>query len=106
MGKYGPMVQLGKGDDEEKIKFSSIPKGKSIADVTLQEALVLLKLPRTLGKNEEGIDVHVNIGQYGPYIRVEKEFHSLPSEFDVLKVELQQALNVIRKGRENRTQKD
>ena len=98
-GKYGPFVQLGKKDDEEKARFASIPKNISLERITLKEALVLLQLPKILGKDNNGDDIKVNIGRFGPYIQVKSEYFSL-KEDDPYTIELTRALEVIKELKE------
>ena len=80
IGRYGAMIQIGKKDDEEKPKFASIPEGKSIKTVTLEEALELFSLPRLVGKTAEGEDMIANFGRFGPYVKVGKLFVSIKPE--------------------------
>lgn len=108
MGKYGPMVQLGKTDDEEKPKFAKLREGQHIESVTLEEALDLFKLPRTLGEYE-GEEVQASIGRYGPYVRHGSKFVSLGQDYDPYTVNLDQAIELIeakRKADRERTIKD
>ncbi len=108
MGKYGPMVQLGKTDDEEKPKFAKLREGQTIDSVTLEEALDLFKLPRTLGEYE-GEEVQASIGRYGPYVRHGNKFVSLGKDYDPYTVNLDQAIELIeakRKADRERTIKD
>jgi DNA topoisomerase-1 len=81
IGRFGPMVQIGSQDDEEKPKYASLRKDQRIDTITFEEALELFKLPRTLGQFE-GEDVVVSIGRYGPYIRFKGAFTSLPKADD------------------------
>ncbi|PSR05438.1 MAG: DNA topoisomerase I, partial [Bacteroidetes bacterium SW_11_45_7] len=94
MGKYGPMVQLGKTDDEEKPKFAKLREGQNIESVTLEEALDLFKLPRTLGEYE-GEEVQASIGRYGPYVRHGSKFVSLGQDYDPYTINLDQAIELI-----------
>ncbi len=94
LGKFGPMVQMGEMDAEEKPKFASLRKGQFIETITLEEALELFKLPRELGEYE-GETVSANIGRFGPYIRHKNLFASLPKEDDPLSVELDRAIELI-----------
>ncbi len=70
MGRFGPMVQLGRAEDDKKPEFTSIPKGQSISEITLEEALRLLALPRTVGQTEQGETIEANHGRFGPYLKV------------------------------------
>ena len=80
MGRYGPMVQIGEVNDEEKPKFAKLKSTQSIETITLEEAMELFKLPRNLGKFE-GEDVTVSIGRFGPFIAHDKKFYSLNKEY-------------------------
>lgn len=82
IGRFGPMIQIGTKDDEEKPKFSSIPEGKSMKTITLEEALELFKLPREVCVTPEGESVSANFGRFGPYLRIGKLFVSIPAEYD------------------------
>ena len=77
IGRFGPVVQIGAADDEEKPRFAQMKKGQSMETITLEEALELFKLPRTLGEYE-GKTVTVGIGRFGPYIQHNKVYVSLP----------------------------
>ncbi len=77
MGKYGPMVQIGAPDDEEKPRFAKLKSSQSIETITMEEALELFKLPLTLGEHE-GLEVSVNIGRFGPYVKWGEQFISIP----------------------------
>jgi len=105
IGKFGPMVQIGTRQDVEKPRFASLPKGSSLTEITLEEALECFKLPRTLGEDEEGEEIQANIGPYGSYVRIGKEFYSLPKDLGPMDVELDQALEIIREGREAKAKK-
>ena len=104
IGRYGPMVQMGDADAEAKPKFASLKKGQSIETLTLEEALDLFKLPRTLGEFESA-EVVVAIGRFGPYIRHNSLFYSLPKDVDPLTVELDQAGGIIQAKRQSDSEK-
>ncbi len=104
IGRYGPMVQMGDADAEAKPKFASLKKGQSIETLTLEEALDLFKLPRTVGEFEEA-EVVVATGRFGPYIRHKSLFYSLPKEIDPLTVELERAIEIILAKRQSNSQK-
>ncbi len=104
IGRYGPMAQIGDTDAEAKPKFSSLKKGQSIDTITLEEALDLFKLPRTLGEYETG-EVIVSTGRFGPYIRHASLFYSLPKEEDPLTVELSRAIEIILAKKQTDSQK-
>lgn len=94
MGRYGPMIQIGKAEDEEKPKFAKMKSTQSIETITLEEAMELFKLPRNLGKFEDE-DVLVNIGRFGPYAAHDKKFYSLKKEMDPYTVELDEIAPLI-----------
>jgi DNA topoisomerase-1 len=94
IGRFGPMVQIGEVDDEEKPRFASLLKGQSIELLTLEDALDLFKLPRKLGLYEEE-DVTVAIGRYGPYIRHQNKFVSLQKEDDPYTLTIERAIELI-----------
>ncbi len=79
-GRFGPMLQLGATDDEDKPRFAPLPKGTKIETVTLEQALEMFKLPRVIGQTEDGQDIKANIGRFGPYIQVGKLFVSIKPE--------------------------
>lgn len=79
-GRFGPMLQLGTTDDEDKPRFAPLPKGAKIETVTLEQALEMFKLPRIVGQTEDGQDIKANIGRFGPYIQVGKLFVSIKPE--------------------------
>lgn len=95
IGRYGPMVQIGATDEAGKGRFASLRPGQLIASITLEEALELFTLPRTLGTSKDGGDVVVNIGRFGPYILHEKKFTSLPKTEDPYTVTLERAIEII-----------
>ena len=94
IGRFGPMVQIGEQDDEEKPRFASLTKGQNINNITLEEALELFKMPRILGVYED-VDVKANIGRFGPYVQHQKMFVSIPKEEDVMTIELARAIELI-----------
>ncbi|MCG8411229.1 MAG: type I DNA topoisomerase [Bacteroidales bacterium] len=104
IGPYGPMVQLGLKDDEEKPKFASLQRGQHIETITIEEALELFKLPRDLGLYEDK-KVVVAIGRFGPYVRHDSKFVSLKKEDDPYKIELDRAIVLIEEKREKDRQK-
>ena len=79
-GRFGPMLQLGATDNEDKPRFAPLPKGAKIETVTLEQALEMFKLPRVVGQTEDGQDIKANIGRFGPYIQVGKLFISIKPE--------------------------
>ena len=94
IGRFGPIVQIGRADDKEKPQFAQLPADKSMETITLDEAMELFKLPRNLGEFE-GKAVTVGTGKYGPYILHNKKYVSLPKEEDPLTVTLDTAIELI-----------
>ncbi|HER20059.1 MAG TPA: type I DNA topoisomerase, partial [Chromatiales bacterium] len=95
LGRFGPFVQIGSKDDEEKPKFASLRPHQSIATITLDEAMELFKLPRELGETPEGEPVQANIGRFGPYVKFGNKFASLGKDDDPYTVDLPRALEII-----------
>ena len=94
LGKFGPMVQIGTVDDEEKPKFASLPQDFQIESVTLEQALSLFELPRTLGEFQGEI-LEANNGRYGPYIKFGKKFVSIPAGKSPTSISLEDAIVII-----------
>ena len=99
IGPYGPMVQLGDKEDEEKPKFASLQRGQHLETISLEEALELFKLPRDIGEFE-GKKVVVSIGRFGPYVRHDSKFYSLKKHDDPYKIEIDRAIEIIKEKRE------
>lgn len=104
VGQYGPYVQLGDKEvdekgKEKKPKIASIPSNISVNSITLEEAQTLLTLPKVLGQDSDGNDVKVNIGRFGPYVQVKSDFFSL-KEDDPYTIEFPRALEVIKEQKE------
>lgn len=95
IGRFGPVIQIGTAEDPEKPRFSPLKKGLSIETISLEEALDLFKLPRTLGEYE-GETVTANIGRFGPYIHYKKSYTSLPKTMDPMEIELDEAIELIK----------
>jgi DNA topoisomerase-1 len=95
MGRYGPMVQIGMADDEEKPRFAKLKATQSIETITLEEAMDLFKLPLTLGEFEAK-EVMVNMGRFGPYIKWGEQFISLPKGEEPTEVDLARAIEIIK----------
>ncbi|MEO7266349.1 MAG: DNA topoisomerase, partial [Ferruginibacter sp.] len=95
MGRYGPMVQLGVQSDEEKPTFAKLKAGQSIETINLEDAMELFKLPLTLGEHE-GLEVSVNIGRFGPYVKWGEQFISIPKGEEPITLELQRAIEIIK----------
>ena len=104
IGRFGPLVQIGTPEDTEKPLFASLLKGQSMSTITLEEALKLFDLPRTLG-DFEGKTVVVGIGRFGPYIRHDGKYVSLPKEFTPQGVSLEDAIILIQQKREQESQR-
>ncbi|HEX2934305.1 MAG TPA: type I DNA topoisomerase [Bacteroidales bacterium] len=99
VGRYGPMAQIGEASDEEKPKFAGLLKGQSIETITLDEALDLFKLPRTIGMFEEK-EMVVGVGRFGPYIRHDGKFYSLkPTVDNPLTIHSERAIEIINQKR-------
>lgn len=95
LGKFGPMVQMGTVDDEEKPTFASLGPDQQLNTITFEEAMDLFKLPKSLGKYKEE-EVEVNNGRFGPYVKFGKKYISLPAGQDPLNVELDEAIELIK----------
>ena len=95
LGRFGPIVQIGTKDDEEKPRFAGLLPGQKMDQVTLDEALALFKLPRELGETAEGEPVQVNVGRFGPYVKYGRKYASLGPDDDVWTIELPRALEII-----------
>jgi DNA topoisomerase-1 len=93
IGRFGPMIMLGKDEDGEKPVYASLKKDQSIQTITLEEALELFKLPRTLGESGGEI-VRANIGRFGPYVQIGKVFVSIPKDEDPMTISLDRALEL------------
>ncbi len=99
IGRYGPMVQIGTADDAEKPRFATLPSSMSMGSVTLEEALDLFRLPRTLG-DFEGTPVVVNNGRFGPYVLHARKYASIPKGEDPLEESHERAIEIIKDRRE------
>ncbi len=95
MGRYGPFVQIGTKDDEEKPKFAGLRPGQKMGDVALKDALELFKLPRTLGETPDGSAVSASVGRFGPYVRYGDKYVSIRGDDDPYTIELPRALELI-----------
>ena len=94
IGRFGPFVQIGESEDTDKPLYASLRAGQSIETITLDEALELFKLPKKVGQFEDK-DMTVAIGKFGPYIRHDGAFYSLPKDVDPLDVAEEQAIEII-----------
>ena len=104
IGRFGPVVQIGSADDEEKPRFAQLPKEKSMDALTLEEALSLFKLPRTVGQFEEE-DVVIGAGRFGPYVCHKKKYVSMPKDVDPMTITLYEAVKLILQKREEDQQR-
>jgi DNA topoisomerase-1 len=104
IGRFGPVVQIGSAEDREKPQFAQLPSDKSIETVTLEEAMELFKLPRTLGEYESA-PVVIGTGRFGPYVLHQKKYASLPKDADPMTVTLEEAIKLINDKRQQETKK-
>ncbi|MFP4089882.1 MAG: DNA topoisomerase, partial [Cyclobacteriaceae bacterium] len=104
LGKFGPMVQMGETDAEEKPKYASLRTGQFIETLTLEEALELFKLPREVGEYE-GETITAAIGRFGPYLRHKNMFTSLPKEDDPLSIDIDRAIELVEAKRKAEKEK-
>ncbi|MDY0192890.1 MAG: type I DNA topoisomerase [Aliarcobacter butzleri] len=95
VGRFGPFVQIGTKDDEEKPKFVAIPDNLNMDTITLEEALFLFNLPRVVGSTQNGDEIKANIGRFGPYLQVKTKFYSLKTD-DPYTIDLNRALEIIK----------
>jgi DNA topoisomerase-1 len=95
MGRFGPFVQIGTRDDEDKPRFAGLRPGQSMDKITLPEALQLFQLPRKLGESPEGEPLEANIGRFGPYIKYGSKYASLKVEDDPYTITLERAIEVV-----------
>lgn len=94
IGRYGPMVQIGKYEDEEKPKFASLKKNQNIQTISLEEALELFALPKNIGQFE-GKDVVIGVGRFGPYIKYNNTFISIPKDIDPNNIDMDKSIELI-----------
>ncbi|MCI5561130.1 MAG: type I DNA topoisomerase [Phocaeicola sp.] len=104
IARFGPVVQVGTSDEEEKPKYAPITKEFSIENITLEEALGLFNLPRTLG-SYEGEDLVIGTGRFGPYIKIGKAYVSIPKQYDPMAITLEEAVQVIEEKKQADAQK-
>jgi DNA topoisomerase I len=97
IGRYGALAQIGENDDEEK-KFSNLRQGHRLESISLEEALELFKLPRKLDEFEEK-EMTVGTGRFGPYIRHNSKFYSIPKDEDPLEISSERAIEIIKAKR-------
>src|SRR5690606_14132512 len=104
IGRFGPMVQIGSADDDEKPRYASLRPGQMIETITFEEALDLFKLPKKVGEFE-GKEMTVAIGRFGPYIRHNNAFYSLPKDVDPHGVTTETAIKIIQDKRQRDLEK-
>ena len=104
IGRFGPVVQIGSAEDKDKPLFAQLPSDKSMETLTLDEALELFQLPRTLG-DFEGSTVTIGAGRFGPYILHQKKYTSLPKDTDPMAITLEEAVALIKAKREQDNKK-
>ena len=104
IGRFGPVVQIGSADDVEKPQFAQLPSDKSIETITLDEALELFKLPRTVGEFEDS-EVVIGAGRFGPYVLHQKKYVSIPKTFDPMTITLEEAVDLIKEKRAQEEQR-
>ena len=104
IGRFGPVIQIGTADDEEKPKFAQITKGCSMESISLEEALEAFKLPRDLGEYDGKI-VTVGEGRFGPYIRYDNSFTSIPKDISPMEINLDEAVELINAKKEAEAKK-
>jgi DNA topoisomerase I len=96
IGRFGPYVQIGTAEDEDKPRFAGIPRSKSMQNITLEDALELFKLPRELGETPDGLPLLVNIGRFGPFVKYGAKYASLKKDDDPYTIDLERALEIVR----------
>ena len=99
IGRFGPVVQVGRATDTEKPRFAQIPKDKSMETITLEEALQLFKLPRTVG-TYQGKPVEIGAGRFGPYVKYEGKYTSLPKDMNPMAVTIEECIKLILQNQE------
>jgi DNA topoisomerase-1 len=104
IGRFGPVVQIGTADDDEKPTFAQMPKDKSIETITLEEALELFKLPREVG-DYHGKPVTIGAGRFGPYILFDRKYTSVPKGVDPMSITLDEAIELIQEKQQEEKRK-
>ena len=99
IGRFGPLVQIGEADSDEKPQFASLLKGQSLASITLEDALKLFEFPRVIGEFE-GKEVTVSVGRFGPYVKHDNKFVSIPNDTTPTEISLTEAIDLIEKKRQ------
>lgn len=98
IGRFGPMVQIGESDAQQKPRFASLLKGQSMSEITLDDALKLFDFPRVLGEFEDA-DLTVAVGRFGPYVRHQNKFYSIPKDLEPTALTLDEAIELIKEKR-------
>lgn len=104
IGRFGPVVQIGSAQDAEKPRFAQMKKDQSLETITLEEALELFKLPRNLGQFEDN-EVIIGAGRFGPYIKHDGKYISIPKGTDPLQITLEEAIELIQQKRQAEKEK-
>lgn len=104
LGRFGPIAQIGESDTDKKPRFASLKKTQTIDTITLEEALELFKLPRTIGEHE-GAEVTVAVGRFGPYVKYNSAFYSLAKTDDPMTITMERALEIIAEKQLKESQK-
>ena len=99
IGRFGPVVQIGGTDEVEKPQFAALKKGQKMATLTLEEALKLFDLPKDLGEFEDNV-ITIGVGKFGPYVRHNGTYVSIPKQYDPLSITLEEAIGLIESKRE------
>ena len=100
LGRFGPFVQIGTKDDEDKPRFASLRAGQKMDSITLPEALKLFELPRQLGQNAQGEEISVGIGRFGPFVKAGSTYASIPAGTDPYEIDFDAAVELVRAKRE------
>lgn len=104
IGRFGPIVQIGTAEDEEKPRFAQMKKGQTLETITLEEAMDLFRLPRTLGEFENET-VTIGTGRFGAYVRIGNMYVSLQGKYDPLEITYDEAVELIKEKRESESKK-
>lgn len=104
-GRFGPMLQLGDGENDHKPRFAPLPKGTQIETITLEQAINAFKLPRLIGQTKDGQEIKANIGRFGPYIQVGKLFVSI-KPLDPMSITLTEAIELYEKKLQSEANKN
>ena len=100
LGRFGPFVQIGTKDDEDKPRFASLRAGQKMDTISADEAMKLFEMPRQLGENSEGEKISVGIGRFGPFVKAGSTYASIPATVDPWEIDLDAAVELVRAKRE------